>query len=41
MAEANNVNAKDIKAPRKFSKGKILDLQNYLVMQKQILDNVA
>ena len=41
MAEANNVNAKDIKAPRKFSKGKIIDLQNYLVMQKQILDNVA
>lgn len=41
MAKANNVNAKDIKAPRKFSKGKILDLQNYLVMQKQILDNIA
>ena len=41
MADANNVNAKGIKAPSKFSKEKILDLQNYLVMQKQILDNAA
>ena len=41
MAYANNVTTKGIKAPSKFSKGKILDLQNYLVMQKQILDNAA
>ena len=41
MADANNVTTKGIKAPSKFSKGKILDLQNYLVMQKQILDNAA
>lgn len=41
MADANNVTTKGIKAPSKLSKSKILDLQNYLVMQKQILDNAA
>ena len=41
MADANNVTTKSIKAPSKLSKSKILDLQNYLVMQKQILDNAA
>ena len=41
MADANNVTTKGIKAPSKLSKSKILDLQNYLVTQKQILDNAA
>ena len=41
MADANNVTTKGIKAPSKLSKSKILDLQNYLVMQKQILENAA
>ena len=41
MADANNVTTKGIKAPSKLSKSKMLDLQNYLVMQKQILDNAA
>ena len=41
MADANNVNTKGIKVPNKLSKNKIVDLQNYLFMQKQILDNVA
>ena len=41
MADANNVNTEEIKAPSNLSKGKILDLRNYLVMQKQIFDNAA
>ena len=41
MATANNANTKCIKEPSKFSKGKIFDWLNFLVMQKQILDNAA
>lgn len=41
MAQVNKVNTSSIKAPSKFSKNKIFDLQDYLVIQKQIFDNAA
>ena len=41
MTDVNDVTTKSIKAPSKLSKCKILDLQNYFIIQKQILDNAA
>ena len=41
MAEANEFDAHNIKAPSRFSKNKVLDLQNYLSIQREILSKVA
>lgn len=37
FAQANNVNAYDIKAPKRFKKNTVLDLQQYLTVQREIL----
>lgn len=41
FAQANNVNAYDIRAPKRFKKNTILDLQQYLKVQKEILTKAA
>lgn len=41
FAQANNVNVVDIKAPKRFKKSTILDLHQYLKVQKEILIQAA
>lgn len=41
MAEANNVTTTSIHAPKVFRKNSVVDLQNYLYIQKDILSNAA
>ena len=41
MATANSVNATTIHAPKVFRKNTVIDLQNYLHIQKEILCNAA
>mgnify|MGYP007112520928 CR=1 FL=1 len=41
FAQANNVKADNIKAPKRFKKNTILDLQQYLKVQREILNKVA
>ena len=41
MASANNISTKGITPPSKLTKGKILDLQEYLNKQKEILESAA
>lgn len=41
FAQANNVNVYDIRAPKRFKKNTILDLQRYLKVQKEILTKAA
>ena len=41
MAEANSFDSRHIKAPSRFSKNKVLDLQQYLNIQREILSNAS
>ena len=41
FAQANNITADDIKPPKWFKKNTILDLQQYLKVQREILSKVA
>ncbi len=41
FAEVNNVNVYDIRAPKRFRKNTILDLQQYLKIQKEIMTKAA
>ncbi len=41
LARANNFDLVDIKAPKKISKHSVIDLRQYLVAQKQILNEAA
>jgi hypothetical protein len=41
FAQANNVKAYDIKAPKRFKKNTVLDLQQYLKVQREILSKAA
>ena len=41
MADANSVNTSTIHAPKVFRKNSVVDLQNYLYIQKDILSNAA
>lgn len=41
FAQANNVTAYNIKAPKRFKKNTILDLQQYLRVQKEIMTKAA
>ena len=41
MASANNISTKGINPPSKLTRGKILDLQEYLYKQKEILESAA
>lgn len=41
MAEANDFDIHNIKAPSRVSKNKVIDLQNYLIIQRKILLNTA
>lgn len=41
FAQANNVPIYDIKAPKRFKKNTILDLQQYLIVQKEILTKAS
>ena len=41
FAQANNVTTYNIKAPRRFKKNTILDLQQYLRVQKEIMTKAA
>lgn len=41
FAQANNVNTYDIRVPKRFKKNTILDLKQYLTIQKEILTKAA
>lgn len=41
FAQANNINVYDIRAPRRFKKNTILDMKQYLTVQKEILTKAA
>ncbi len=41
MAEANNVHVDELKAPRFFKKNTVVDLRNYLDIQKSIIEKAA
>lgn len=41
FAQANNVKTYEIKAPKRFKKNTVLDLQQYLNVQREILSKVA
>ena len=41
LAEANHISVDDLKAPKRFKKNTVVDLQNYLKIQKDILERAA
>lgn len=41
LAEANNISVSELKAPHKFKKNTVVDFQNYLRIQKEILEKAA
>lgn len=41
IAQANNVNTQNLKAPKLFKKNTVADLRNYLDFQKNIIENAA
>jgi len=41
LAEANHILVDDLKAPKRFKKNTVVDLQNYLKIQKEILERAA
>lgn len=41
LAEANHISVDDLKAPKRFKKNTVVDLQNYLKIQKEILERAA
>lgn len=41
LAEANHISVDELKAPKRFKKNTVIDLQNYLKIQKEILEKAA